>query len=212
MEKKTAWNRFLVVVSLMNVCPIIWLVFLYYFVIPSGSEKYVFIAAAVTSLSVFGFQRILHAFIATKTTWQRYYTQPGYAEMLEKWRGKDIGKTNTFIAHFVPGLLYLSVPVFLAVLIYFLGGEYCKDQLGIVIAVPLAITIIAMVVWIFTKYKRRKHMLTGGFVLLFIGIALLVTRKTPGLPSQFIVLVAVSMAIGIALITSFFVHRGIKGK
>jgi hypothetical protein len=72
--ERRAKLRFCVSVILLNILPILWLVFLYREVIPDDNELISIIAAALASLSVFGFHRILHAILASEQTYHWFYT------------------------------------------------------------------------------------------------------------------------------------------
>jgi hypothetical protein len=103
-RRKIVWHRFLVSLLFLNICPIFWLWLLYYWVVPNTSGILPVIVAAFASLSVFGFNRIFHAVIATPKTWHIFYpSKEDYEEVIKKWGGK----INTFKAHFIPGLVYL---------------------------------------------------------------------------------------------------------
>jgi len=106
--------RFFVSLIVLNVIPIIWFILLYLFIIPDDGHLTSIVAAAVASLSVFGFHRILHAFIASEPMYHWFYTLDQVQEVRE--RGK-FSQPQTFIAHFLPGILYIFISGGLAWLI-----------------------------------------------------------------------------------------------
>jgi hypothetical protein len=113
-REKRAWCRFLVSLIILNILPLIWFIFLYHYIIPDNKCFTSIIAAAVASLSTFGFHRILHAFIASKRMYAWFYTSKQVREVRE--RGK-FTQPQTFCAHFVPGILYIVIPCVFAWLI-----------------------------------------------------------------------------------------------
>jgi hypothetical protein len=112
--ERRALRRFFVSLTILNILPILWLIFLYYRVIPNDEEFTSIVAAAVASLSTFGFHRILHAFIASEKKYRRFYTSEQVQEVRD--RGK-FEQPQTFQAHFWPGTLYIFFPAVIAWLI-----------------------------------------------------------------------------------------------
>src|SRR5262245_38918120 len=113
-QRRRAVSRFLVAVLVLNVFPIAWLTVLYRHVVPSSEGLAPIVAAAVASLSVFGFHRILHALIASDKTWSAFYTE----EELKDVRNRgSFTQPQTFAAHFWPGLIYIVVYGGIALLI-----------------------------------------------------------------------------------------------
>jgi hypothetical protein len=108
-----ATKRFIVSLLILNLLPILWFLFLYK-IIPNDDTLSSITAAAVASLSVFAFHRILHAFIASENFYHYFYTLEQVIEVRD--RGK-FTQPQTFKAHFIPGLLYIVVPSGLAWLI-----------------------------------------------------------------------------------------------
>jgi hypothetical protein len=106
VRESRAIKRLLVSLLILNILPILWFFFLYK-IIPDDNRLPSIIAAAVASLSVFGFHRILHAFIASESMYQCFYTLEQVKEVRD--RGK-FTQPQTFSAHFIPGLLYIIVP------------------------------------------------------------------------------------------------------
>jgi hypothetical protein len=91
---------------ILNVLPILWFLLLYQ-IIPNDDCLTTIIAAAVASLSVFAFHRILHAIIASESMYHHFYTLEQVTEVRD--RGK-FTQPQIFSAHFFPGLLYIIVP------------------------------------------------------------------------------------------------------
>ena len=108
-----AVKRLLVSLLILNVLPILWFLLLYN-IIPNYDRVTSIMAAAVASLSVFAFHRILHAFIASEKMYQHFYTLEQVNEVRD--RGK-FTQPQTFSAHFIPGLLYVIIPSGIAWLI-----------------------------------------------------------------------------------------------
>jgi hypothetical protein len=102
------WARRLVVsIFILNLFPICWLVFLYHYVIvPAEESRLPIVAAALSSLSIFGFIRIYHGIVASKST-LKYFFVEGEAEKL-KVHGPS-GLPLTIWAHIVPGAAYLLI-------------------------------------------------------------------------------------------------------
>ena len=96
-EARRAWSRFGVSLLLVNVFPIAWFLFLYNCVVPSRTGLWPIVAAAVGSFSVFGFHRILHAFIASDRRFKKYYTEDQVKQV------RDLG-------HFKDPQTFASVP------------------------------------------------------------------------------------------------------
>jgi hypothetical protein len=108
-----ARKRLFVSLLILNVLPILWFLLLY-IIIPNDDRLTSIIAAAVASLSVFAFHRILHAFIATDKTYHRFYT----LEQVNEVRDRGVfTQPQTFNAHFIPGLFYVIIPSGIAWLI-----------------------------------------------------------------------------------------------
>jgi len=106
IRNSRAWRRFVVSLIILNVLPILWFIFLYIKVIPSKNGLAPTIGAAVASLSIFGFHRILHAFIASERVYHWFYTDEEIKDVRD--RGK-FTQPQTFSAHFIPGILYIVI-------------------------------------------------------------------------------------------------------
>lgn len=111
-----AVRRFLVSFIIVNVAPVMWFWLLYTFIVPDKSSALAVMCAAAASLSVFGFNRILHALIATDKTHSAFYNDNDWVAVKEKCG--DSANPDSFIAHFIPGICYL---LFFASIAYFLG-------------------------------------------------------------------------------------------
>jgi len=101
-----AWRRFVVSLIILNALPVVWFVFLYLKVIPNQNGWVPIVAAAVASLSVFGFHRILHAFIASEHMCHWFYTSEQIKDVHDRGKFKQ---PQTFMAHFIPGILYIII-------------------------------------------------------------------------------------------------------
>ncbi|MDD5369035.1 MAG: hypothetical protein PHQ40_08120 [Anaerolineaceae bacterium] len=108
-----AWKRFFASLIILNILPI-GLLFLLYQMIPSETNWPSIIAAAVASLSVFGFHRILHAVVASEKYFCHFFTEIQVEEVRKRGEFKQ---PQTFWAHFLPGILYIFIPMGLAWLI-----------------------------------------------------------------------------------------------
>jgi len=100
--------RLIVAFIILNFLPVVWFIFLYREVIPDQKGWWPMTSAAIASLSVFGFLRIFHAFVATEKRYHRFYTDCQVKEVQERDRERFI-QPQTFWAHLVPGLLYLLI-------------------------------------------------------------------------------------------------------
>lgn len=105
-HRRFTLRRFGVGLVLVNLAPIGFLWFLYVYIVPNESGAIVIVSAALSALSVFGIIRILHAVVASDSTYQLYYDDTEYREIAKEWIEKE---TNSFAAHFVPGFAYLVV-------------------------------------------------------------------------------------------------------
>lgn len=91
---------------IVDVFPILWFWGLYSHIIPEGSGAVPVMAAAFASLSVFGFNRILHSMVASEKFHSRFYSQEEWEEVIKQW-GRD-HCNNEFKAHFLPGIFFLA--------------------------------------------------------------------------------------------------------
>ncbi len=89
----------------------------HYVIVPYGQRDAqvsadVIFAAAFASLSVFCIPRLLHAFIATKSTYKWFYDKKEWKEVLDDIGGKS--EDDSFWAHFLPGIGYILFFVIIA--------------------------------------------------------------------------------------------------
>jgi len=97
------WVSFLIV----DLLPAIGLYGLYksHRVIPADSAGDIgILCAAIASLAVFAVPRLLHAFIATRTTRRAFYSDDEWSQFLQGPKGTD---DQRFHVHFLPGLFYI---------------------------------------------------------------------------------------------------------
>jgi hypothetical protein len=99
-----AWRRFLAGFLVLNVLPIGWLTLLYMRVVPPREGLGPIVAAAVASLSVFAFHRLLHGLIASDLTCAWFYTHEEIQAVRDRGPFKQ---PQSFAAHFWPGVIYL---------------------------------------------------------------------------------------------------------
>ena len=97
-------RRFVIGLFLVNLAPIGFLWFLYGIVVPNESGGIVVVSAAVSALSIFGLIRILHAVVASNTTYRAFYDDREFHLIAGEWIEKG---SNSFAAHFIPGAVYL---------------------------------------------------------------------------------------------------------
>jgi hypothetical protein len=104
-RRRYALFRFLVAFFFLNVIPIFWIWVLYNWIVPETLGALPIIAGAFASLSVFGFNRILHAIIATEKNHSKFYSEKEWEEITKDWGERWY--PNTFVAHFFPGIGFL---------------------------------------------------------------------------------------------------------
>jgi len=81
--------RILAGVFFMNILPLAWAAALYQWVLPLKRDDGLGIfVAGLAALSVFGFHRIMHGFIATSDRYHHYYTNQEWEILICKWRDK----------------------------------------------------------------------------------------------------------------------------
>ena len=105
-RRRYAIFRFIIAFIIINVAPIFWFWILYSWIVPEATGALPIMAAAFASLSVFGFNRILHAIIATDNFYSIFYSDKEWKAVIDQW-GR--GDPNTFISHFLPGISFLIV-------------------------------------------------------------------------------------------------------
>ena len=103
-RRNYAISRFTVGFIIINICPIIWFYLLYTYVASEQSGAIPIMISAFSSLSLFGFNRAIHAIIATDNHYSRYYSEKEWRAVLSLW-GRD--GPNTFVAHAIPAIAYL---------------------------------------------------------------------------------------------------------
>ena len=114
-RRKYALRRFLIGLLMVNFVPIALLWALYVTVVPDTSNGLAIVSAAVSALSIFGLLWVLHALVASDRTRKTFYSEDEYQVVAADWARRG---SNSFIAHFVPGLAYL---VAFPALGYFIG-------------------------------------------------------------------------------------------
>jgi hypothetical protein len=104
--------RFLVGLLIANVLPLggLWLLYSDNSVIPKGSGAGPVLGAALASLSVFCVPRFMHAFLATSLH-SLFYSNNDWKEVVAEAKAKE---SDSFWAHFVPGVAYILVFIALA--------------------------------------------------------------------------------------------------
>ena len=106
-RRRYAILRFLMGFIFIDVSTVLWFWFLYTSVLSEDAAGvFPIMAAAFASLSVFGFHRILHAVVATKNLYSKFYSDKEWDSVINQWGGEH---PNTFISHFLPGICYLIV-------------------------------------------------------------------------------------------------------
>jgi hypothetical protein len=112
-----AVKRLIASFFIMNVLPVMLLLVLYQSVVPEGAGIRSVIIAAVTSLSVFGCNRILHSVIAADHHWSTFYSsETEWRDSLRQYEERS----NSRLAHLVPGVLYLFIYPLLGLAIRYL--------------------------------------------------------------------------------------------
>ena len=107
----------------INVAPAAWFCMLWAMVGNLPDEIWAIFLSALGSISVFGWPRILHAFIASTTFQSIFYEPQEHAEMMAKYPASYWlkGAGNQFWAHAFPGLLWLT---FFVLPILYLSPKY----------------------------------------------------------------------------------------
>jgi hypothetical protein len=152
--------RFTASFVILNILPILWLWLLYTEIVPHKCGWLPVMGAAFASLSVFGFNRILHATIATPTTYSRFYSYSDWKAVVEQqpWRPLR-GPDNSFKAGLYPGLFYLAIPTFLGRII---GNPLQRGWIGLGVVVVVALLVLVVCrcarrqVWRILAYPVRR--------------------------------------------------------
>jgi hypothetical protein len=114
-RRKYALRRFLIGLLMVNFAPIGLLWALYTIVVPDRPGGLAVVSAAVSSLSIFGLLWVLHALVASDRVRATFYPEDEYEIVAAEWVRRG---SNSFVGHFVPGVLYL---VAFPALGYFIG-------------------------------------------------------------------------------------------
>ena len=112
-----AASRLAVGVLIANILPAVglWWLFASDSVLPLGaSGGGAVLAAALASLSVFAIPRLLHAFIATGKVYAIFYTEAEWRQVV---KAAGAETSDSFWAHFIPGIAYIVVFVSVAWLV-----------------------------------------------------------------------------------------------
>lgn len=96
-----AFRRFLVGLILVDFIPILILWFLYVVVVPNTSGGLAVVSAALSALSIFGLIRILHALVASESMHHLFYEHQHHYRVAGEWIDRG---SNSFVAHFIPGI------------------------------------------------------------------------------------------------------------
>jgi hypothetical protein len=102
---KNAWRRFVVSIIILYVLPVSWFVFLYKCVFYYEKGLWSIVGAAVSSLSVFGFHRILHAIVASDSSYRWFYTDEEILAIRK-------GGTSQIILHHFGLILVLALYIY----------------------------------------------------------------------------------------------------
>ncbi|MCK9274586.1 MAG: hypothetical protein M0P57_05800 [Syntrophales bacterium] len=102
--RPAAVKRFGISFVLLNLFPVFWLWFLYRFIVPQNSGVLPVLSAALASLSVLGLHRVLHALIASDSTFRCFFQSDEHIDIAKQWQERGV---NSFLAHFIPGIAYL---------------------------------------------------------------------------------------------------------
>ena len=125
-----------------------WLWLLYTEIVPHTSGWLPVMGAAFASLSVFGFNRILHAVIATKYH-SRFYSEEEWVAVIKQQPWRSLwGPDNSFKAGLYPGLFYLAIPTFLGRII---GNPLQRGWIGLGVVV-----VVALLVLVVCRCARRQ--------------------------------------------------------
>lgn len=101
----------------VNAAPVLLLWVLYNSVVSPKTGPLPIASAAVASLAVYGFNRLVHAFVATDRFHSVFYSQQEHKDVLGEW---DRRGPNTFWPHFLPAIDFLVGFPFVA---WLLGGR-----------------------------------------------------------------------------------------
>jgi len=113
--------RLLVGVLLLNIAPIGY-IGLAYSLVGSKDGCPALIGTAFISLGIFGLYRIFYAIVGTRLH-KHFYNDDEWDEL----RRKRKSEPETFLAHFVPGILYIAVGIGIG--LWFLNFTQCSQLL-----------------------------------------------------------------------------------
>ncbi len=100
-RRRRAWKRLGLGVFLADVIPIALFLGLYLVVIPDRPGTAPIVAAAVSSLSIFGVRRLVHAFAVAHSRSAWFYDEEEIKELYERWcRPRDFPEASNFWNHF----------------------------------------------------------------------------------------------------------------
>ena len=149
---KLAWKRFFYAVFLLILVPLALLA-LFEWKLPPEEGIISTLVGAICAYSLFGVNRIFHAFVASDFHWEKFYSFRQWKRIILKWldcdstakkdeeeRGSYVKydgqgypefvknepphSINCFSQHFFPGILYFFVCPFLAWCLFLLGGKF----------------------------------------------------------------------------------------
>ena len=116
-DRRRARSRFLWSIIILDVAPIFWFWYWFSQATNEDTSSVSLIAAAVVSLSLFGFLRVLHAVLASNMWHARFYSDEQWGKILEGSGHPAESAQNEFRAHFIPGVAFLIVPPLIALLL-----------------------------------------------------------------------------------------------
>lgn len=113
---RTGFKRLIAGLFIANLLPIFGLFFLYNSPLMEIESSAGIMISAFASLSVFSIPRLFHGIVLNKTTSKWFYTE----EEVERLRVKHEKKSDPWIWHLLPGLIYIVFTVGISFLIYFI--------------------------------------------------------------------------------------------
>lgn len=108
-----AWKRMFVGVTLINLLPILWLLLLLNHVVPNSTSLWAVAAGSVGSFAVFGFHRLVYAFLVAGHNFERYYDKTERERMADALKPHS---TDTPARHAFGGVSYLVISIALSFL------------------------------------------------------------------------------------------------
>ncbi len=116
-NKTYAIRRFIIGILIINVIPIFWFWLLYSLIATNSTNVFSIMASAFISISVFGFNRILHSFLLSDEYHRYFYPDDEWKGAHERWGEREC---NKFKHHFIPGIIYLLMFPAIIILLTFL--------------------------------------------------------------------------------------------